>query len=304
VTDQTNSGRIRKKRKAGHSPKRLNFGKRLLRALPVVAVLLILTWIFGHSGVLHKLETTVSDAEMRLNRPPIDSAVAIVNIGDEDYRNLFESTSPLDPARLQGLIVDIAKGEPSVIGIDIDTSSPRFATQFKIENWSPRIVWERELRTVPENVSGHESLETLPILGGQKNLDPARNSTGLPLLIDDAEDKVTRGYRRVIATQDGILPSFPWAITEAYLQDKPAYFPKLQASSDDLLIRYSGNREGSHRLKLSATKLEELSKNWPTASPIRGKIVLLVFSVLAGRWFAAPAAPIQSGRYNPPSPCR
>lgn len=280
MTNQTNSGRIRKERTAGRSPDRLNFGKRLLRTFPVVGALLILTWIFGHSGILHKLETTVTDAEMRLNRPPIDSAVAIVNIGDDDYRNLFESTSPLDPARLQRLIADIAKGEPSVIGVDIDTSSPRFATQFKIENWSPRIVWERELRNLPENVSGHELLETLPILGGQKNLDPARNSTGLPLLIDDAEDKVTRGYRRVIATQDGILPSFPWAITQAYLQDKPADLTKLRKSSDDLLIRYSGNREGSHRLNLSAAKLEELSKNWPTASPIRGKIVLLGGSYL------------------------
>jgi CHASE2 domain-containing sensor protein len=99
-------------------------------------------------------------------------------------------------------------------------------------------------------------------------------------LIDDAEDKVTRRYRRVIETQDGMLPSFPWAITEAYLQDRPVDSAQLQASSDDLLIRYSGNREGSHRLKLSATKLEELSKNWPTASPIRGKIVLLGGSYL------------------------
>jgi CHASE2 domain-containing sensor protein len=280
VTDQTNSTAVRKEQTARRPPERLNFGKRLLRALPVVGLLLILTWIFGHSGVLHKLETTVSDAEMRLNRPPIDSAVAIVNIGDEDYRNLFESTSPLDPARLQRLIAEISKGEPSVIGVDIDTSSPRFATQLKLENWTPRIVWERELRKIPENVSGHESLETLPILGGRKDIDPARNSTGLPLLIDDAEDKVTRRYRRVIVTQDGILPSFPWAITEAYLQDKPADLAKLQESSDDLLIRYSGNREGSHRLRLSATKLEELSKNWPAASPILGKIVLLGGSYL------------------------
>lgn len=280
MNDQKNSGTIRKRPAGEHSPERVNFGKRLLRALPIVGLLVILTWAFGHSGVLHKLETTVSDAEMRLNRPPIDSAVAIVNINDEDYRDLFESTSPLDPARLQRLIAHIAKGEPSVIGVDIDTSSARFATQFKLENWSPRIVWERELRNVPENVSGHESLEPLPILGGQKYLDPARNSTGLPLLIDDAEDKVTRRYRRVIETQDGMLPSFPWAITEAYLQDRPVDSAQLQASSDDLLIRYSGSREGSHRLKLSATKLEELSKNWPTASPIRGKIVLLGGSYL------------------------
>ncbi len=280
MTDQTNSTAAGKDQTATHSSERLSFGKRLLRALPVIALLFILIWIFGHSGVLHKLETIVSDAEMRLNRPPIDSAVAIVNIGDEDYRELFDSTSPLDPTRLQRLIADIAKGAPSVIGVDIDTSSPRFATQFRLENWSPRIVWERELRNAPEEATDQQSLETLPILGGQKDIDLARNATGLPLLIDDAEDKVTRRYRRVIATRDGVLPSFPWAITKAYLQDKPADLAKLQESSDDLLIRYSGDRQGSHRLRLSATKTEELSKNWPAASPIRGKIVLLGGSYL------------------------
>jgi CHASE2 domain-containing sensor protein len=99
-------------------------------------------------------------------------------------------------------------------------------------------------------------------------------------LIDDAEDKVTRRYRRVIATKDGILPSFSWAITKAYLQDKPADLAKFRESSDDLLVRYSGNREGSHRLRFSAAKVAELSQNWPAASPIRGKIVLLGGSYL------------------------
>jgi CHASE2 domain-containing sensor protein/class 3 adenylate cyclase len=257
------------------------YAKRLLRAIPVFLVLLVLAWIFGHTGVVHQVDRMASDAELRLNSPPSETPVAIVNIDDEDYRSLFASTSPLDPRTLQNLISAIAKGEPAVIGVDIDTSSSRFANEFTSENWDPRMVWERELKEVPEQVTGHDALETLPILGGHKDVDPAKNSAGLPLLIDDAEDKVTRRYRRLIPTKDGVLPSFAWAVSKAYLQDKPADLTKLPESSDELLIRYSGNREGSHRLRLSASKVEELSQNWPAASPIRGKIVLLGGSYLS-----------------------
>jgi CHASE2 domain-containing sensor protein len=259
---------------------RPGFGKRLLRALPVIGALVILTWVFGHSGIVHKLETVVTDAEMRLNASPKDSAVAIVDIDDEDYRDLFGSISPLNPEQLQKLVGEIAKGDPAVIGIDIDTSSSQFATHFKLQDWGPRIVWERELREVPEEVTDSDNLDPLDILGGQTNIDPAKNSSGLPLLIDDAEDKVTRRYRRSISTRIGILPSFPFAIATAYLQNKPQALAKLEESPRDLLIRYSGNRGGSHRLHFSAKKVAELSEHWPEASPFRGKIVLLGGSYL------------------------
>jgi CHASE2 domain-containing sensor protein len=47
-------------------------------------------------------------------------------------------------------------------------------------------------------------------------------------------------------------------------------------SNEELLIRYSGDQQGSHRIQLSASKLLELSQDWkPDASPIEGRIVLL-----------------------------
>lgn len=254
---------------------RPRFLRRLLRALPVVAALVLLTWIFGHSGVLHRVERVVSDAQVRLNRVPSDSPVVVVDIDDSDYRDLFGSASPLDPRQLARLLADIAKGQPSVIGIDIDTSDPRFATQFTLADSGPQWVWERELRDVPQEGTEGEQLLPLDILGGQKDINPATNSSGLPLLIDDSEDKVTRRYRRSISTQKGLLPSLPFAIAKAYLRNDPEKLGKLVDSQQDLLIRYSGNPEGSNRLHFSARKVIELSNKWPEASPIRGKIVLL-----------------------------
>jgi CHASE2 domain-containing sensor protein len=246
----------------------------------VIAGLVLLTWIFGHSGVLHKVERVVSDTQMRLNRAPDDSPVVVVNIDDEDYRELFSSTSPLDPVQLGRLVSAIAKGQPSVIGIDIDTSDPRFATQFRTDSGNSHLVWERELREVPPEGTEGEQLQPLDILGGQRDIDPVTNSSGLPLLIDDSEDKVTRRYRRSIPTQKGVLPSLPSALAKAYLRNNPDNLAKLEDSQQDLLIRFSGNPEGSHRLHFSARKVAELSKDWPQASPIRGKIVLLGGSYL------------------------
>ena len=271
-----------------------SLGRRIRRTLTVLALLVLLTWIFGRTGVLHKLETIVTDAEMRMNPPPTDSAVVLVNIDDDDYRSLFGSSSPLDPVQIQKLISDIAKGEPAVIGIDIDTSAARFAKEFRFQNWTPHIVWERELRDVPEEATGYEQLDPLPILGGQKEIDPAKNSSGIPLLLDDAEDRTTRRYRRLLVTRFGPLSSFPWAVAKAYLQtdgtdgssgnhcrdDKPAELSSRVESPEDLVIRYSGDRNGSHRLRFSAKKLTERSEQWPQASPICGKILLLGGSYL------------------------
>ena len=249
------------------------FRKRLVRALPIIAVLLVVTWIFGHTGILHRIETVVSDAKMRFTSP-VDSVVAIVMIDDEDYRELFRGTSPLDPRELNTLLSAIARGKPAVIGVDIDTSDRRFAFSPLPRADVTKMVWERELEQVPEEGTETAAVRTRDVLGGRQDFDPKLYSTGLSLLIDSPEDQVTRHYRRYVATRDGLLPSFPTAISMAYhsIQQSP--------SSEDRVIGYAGNRDGSHRLHLNARSLLELSAGWPASSPIRDKIVLLGGSYL------------------------
>jgi len=62
----------------------------------------VLVWIFGHVGILHKLETIVSDAEMLWNPGPNDGEVALVTITNEDYESLFGGRSPLQAETLIG----------------------------------------------------------------------------------------------------------------------------------------------------------------------------------------------------------
>lgn len=249
--------------------------KRLLRALPAIAILLILTWILGHTGVLHRIETVVLDSQLRLNKPPANSPVVIVDIDDEDYQKLFGGSSPLKPEQLGKLISNIAKGRPRIIGVDIDTSAAQFAERFPMQNWGPHIVWEREIRDLPEGGTDVENLQPLDILGGRKDIDPAANSTGLPLLIDESEDKVTRRYRRSILTTRGPIASFPSEIAASYLGYGSQESSRLLDSREDRLIRFSGAPGHSERLHFSARKVGELADRWPEASPIRDKIVLL-----------------------------
>jgi CHASE2 domain-containing sensor protein len=239
--------------------------------------LVALVWIFGHVGILHRLETITSDTEMLLNRGPKESQVALVTITDEDFRSLFGGTSPLQPEKLEGLINVIAKGAPAIICVDVDTSSVTFRDRFKIHNWRPHLVWEREIRHLPEDAALAHSgeIEPLDALGGRTDLDPSRNSTGLPVLIEDAEDKVTRRYRRLIKTSVGDLPSLPWAVVKVYFQNRQEDLARLPESGEDLLIRFVPDKQRSLRINLSASRVQQLASEWPEASPIRNKIVML-----------------------------
>ena len=260
------------------SPPPPPFWRRLLRTAPVIIGIWLMTLLFAHLGILHKLEPAVMDAQMRLTQAPEDSFVSIVSIDDDDYRNLFKGRSPLLPEPLAALIDAIAAGDPAVIVVDVDTSDSQFK-DFQLERrhddtpaTKPRYVWQREVRNLPESAAASDG-EPLDVLGGKTDLDLARNSLGLAILIEDPEDSVTRRYRRLIATKRGNLPSLPWAAAKAFGITR-------EESTDDLIIRYSGDREGSHRVKLTAAKTMELAAKWPAASPISGKIVLLGGSYL------------------------
>src|SRR3954451_7825925 len=104
--------RRKRKRQPPRKTAKPGFLRRLLRATPVMLLLIALVILFGRLGVLHKFETITLDAEARLNTPPGNSSVAIVNIVDADYENLFNATSPLNPDKLRELIDAIAKGHP------------------------------------------------------------------------------------------------------------------------------------------------------------------------------------------------
>jgi CHASE2 domain-containing sensor protein len=259
------------------------FSKRFLRSSLAVVTLLILTWIFGQTGILDKLDRVATDIQFRLNPVPYDTAVVLMIIDDDDYKQLFDGTSPLNRDKLFELVNDIAKGSPSVIGVDIDTSSPEFAQGANTVQCNCAIVWEQEVAEIPEAVGANTEMKKVPILGGRTDTGDAATSSGIPILIDDPEGGDTRRYQRYFPTESAMFPSFSSAISIAYSSatGKPLIQALTSPSEDEHLIRFSGDHAGSHRIRMSAAKLHELSQTWSSgASPIKDRIVLLGGSYL------------------------
>lgn len=223
-----------------------------------------LTLLLSSVGVFRHVETTVSDAMMHLQSTAQDSKVAVIRITNEDYRTIFKGKTPLDPSALQAIINAIAKGNPKVIGVAIDTAPPQFQIIEPAPS-GPPVIWARE-----GDYSNLDNKFYLDDVLGGKTL-PVKS--GLVMLKLD-KDEIVRRYRRLYVTDTGLVPSFPWALI------KEAQFAStrhLQESQDELLIRFAGDPKQPHRFVLPASEIIRLSgeKNWPSNEIIRDKIVLL-----------------------------
>ena len=193
---------------ASHSHKR-TFLTSLRRALPTIVFAIAGTYVLSRLGTLHGLERLALDAEMAASPHP-STSICLVEITDTDYDDLFGGRSPLLPDKLHDLISAIALSKPAVIGVDIDTSHPQFRN-LRIEPDWPPVIWERDISTNGQIDGGGEPLD---VLGGQ---DPRINqNSGIPVLLDDPEDKATRLYTLCVRTKSGSEPTFVYAVATAY----------------------------------------------------------------------------------------
>jgi len=190
---------------------------RLFRAFPIILLALAGTFVLNRLGFLTGLEHYALDTEMAA-APRASADLRIVDISDADYDDLFGGRSPLDVAKLQELIGAIALSNPAVIGVDIDTSHPQFKS-FAIDPKWPPIIWERELSS--PDATGANGMLPLDVLGGQ---NPGLNAdSGVPALLDDPDDKVTRLYTKCISSKAGPLRSFVDAIATPFVAARSSH---------------------------------------------------------------------------------
>ena len=255
--------------------------QRILKAVPFMLLAMLLTFVFYRTGTYRGLETALLDSYMRLDMPTAESKVVIVDITQADFENekLFNRQSrPLNPEALHRLITEIARAKPCVIGVDIDTHFAEFG-KFKVdESWSPSIVWAREPKTIPEEANQKLTLDNAL---GRENL-PDKHTSGVPLLIDDAADKVTRRYvREVEIEREGTFPSFPSAVYNASRKNCAGIPPpKIQAKTEPLLISFSRSSEGIGRKRLPASFFMNEGDEQTKNDLLRDKIVLIGGSYL------------------------
>ncbi|MCY7346451.1 MAG: CHASE2 domain-containing protein, partial [Pyrinomonadaceae bacterium] len=243
--------------KSAEAESKISWQRRVLKTLPLMLLALLITFIISRSGRLNEWQTISLDTQMRLDMPDEESDVVVVDITQQDFEQIFAGqTRPLNPDALQRVIAAIAKGQPCVIGVDIDTSFPQFAN-FKVSENMSNVVWSRETAEIPENIN--EKAVPLDVLGGQ---NPEYNKkSGIPFLIDDAK-KVPRFYTRLIKTTEGDLPSFAWAIFKEGKSRNCANlnFPDLEETQDQFIIGYSRGKKGAGRTRITASNILKFSE--------------------------------------------
>jgi CHASE2 domain-containing sensor protein len=189
---------------------KFGFLRQLRAAIPALLLAIAGTYVLSRLGILARLEHVVLDTEMAAH-VQASADIRVVTITDSDYDELFGGyPEALHPSVLYNLIDAIARSRPAVIAVDIDTSHPHFRNFHPESSW-PTVIWERDVSTGgPENAE----IEPLDVLGGQ---DPSLNKrSGIPQLLDDPDDKITRLYTRCVETKAGGEPSFVFAVASAY----------------------------------------------------------------------------------------
>jgi CHASE2 domain-containing sensor protein len=205
----------------------------LVRSLPLVLTLSLLSHYLSVHGWFSGLETFSLDSLLRLNVPGQSDAIVLVTIDDDDYSRHFRGTSPLDARTLFKVVDLILQAGPKVLGVDIDTEHESFSTD---RNFPSNVVWARTAQPAEEGDAPTDDaramkgpLKAAPFLGGGGSTVAASHPTtpapksGIVLLPCDSDGVVRRYWRYVNAVADGEdrqesapMCSFCWLIAQEY----------------------------------------------------------------------------------------
>jgi CHASE2 domain-containing sensor protein len=97
------------------------FGDRLWHAKWAIALLVCMMGFAQYKGWFVGFEMAVLDSYLSWHSRDMSHDIVLVEITENDYRDIFNATSPLDKFKLLKLIGAVKKYNPSVIGVDIVT---------------------------------------------------------------------------------------------------------------------------------------------------------------------------------------
>jgi len=220
-------------------------------------------------GDFRSFSEFLSDHWKRFSALPASHDIVVVAINNEDWARIFRG-SPLDDQKLGELVNDILDGGAKAIGVDIDTSDPKFQSLGRDFSGQP-VVWGATVEPLGDGFS------VLPALGGRGN-----QNMGVAILPRDG-DGVVRGYEREVPlAQGGYAPTLGYATVCVYNSGVGS-----QCSTGDTgarLLRFSRglywSREFRSRCSFqtySAGAILKAAKNrgWEKSGIFNGKIVLV-----------------------------
>jgi CHASE2 domain-containing sensor protein len=249
-----------------------SLSRSILKGLPVILLVSLVVHVSHHGIWLFPFESATLDALILLK--PVDKSnhIVLVVITDNDYLNLFNERSPLDLQRLESLLAAVAAGQPSVIGVDLDTSARGFRN-WRARSWGVPVVWARDALVSFQGQSEHAVLRPLPVLGA----DAGPLLTGLALFPQDA-DGIVRRYVRCFATSEGLKPSFTWSLVAAARGETGDC-----QEGKDRILNFAAGKFRFDRVNARDVLTGARGKAWSTQGPLRNKIVILGGSYHAAR---------------------
>ena len=243
-----------------------------------------LTYLFRDSILMDRLEMVNLDSWMSFQRLEVSSEIAVVEITDEEYRSLFNATSPLSPPTVAVLIRAIAHCRPKVIGVDLDTTAWPLEVREQVSN---------ELLVIRQN-GGEHKVPLVWALGGYSeagkievdglaNPDP-RSCFALPASVEDG-DGIVRGYFPEISSDRKRWLGFAPAILRA-AQGEACGAPDVTGealTAKRVRVNFRGGRASFVHLTASTVMGAAYTPAWDNENPLRGKIVLLGGAYRAAR---------------------
>ena len=200
------------------------FPRHYLRALPWI---LILVWVaYEGLGTVNGFDMGLVDNLLRVHNTRASDNVTIVEIGEKDYQQIFQSHTPLCRDGLAALVARVRSYRPSVIGVDIDTSDQASRCNKDEENSAADLTEIPEVPVIWAEVPGPQSpLEVASV-------------RGLKL-----EDTASRNYQRTARPK---------------LEDLVG-IPRFPADSGGLVRRYAGGFDVTGKLEANGAISRPLS---------------------------------------------
>lgn len=234
------------------------------RTTVLIVILTGITYFVHHNHLLKIFETPALDAFVRLN--PIDlKYTTLVDIGDEDLREMFANKRQLNPEKLREFISAVACGGPSVIVVDIDTTDPSYQSLRSLK-FPCKIVWARGADLIESNAGqGHHEIEGKKDAGHgaeNKELPPF---APLPVLGENGERGCDYGFAVTRLDENSLVRSYPRTIPIAWDPHKPDHakaeetLPWRAVRAANVTAKVAENEDGDEVM----FKFSAYPKNYP-----------------------------------------
>jgi hypothetical protein len=247
---------------------KISFLSRLSHSKLALAVIAMMVLLFQLRNMPETLANSSLDAAIEIEKAVPARSVRLVTIDDRDYKEMFQSRSPLDPNVLGNILSAAAKGHPRAIVVDIDTSDPSFLTMA-----TPQvpIVW---------NVSGDQDSQ------GKFTLDAPLGGRPLPagsvaaLAAAPQDDRgIVRGYQPQYPLKSGGAADSPGYAAAEVVAGRVPGSPSRQSSE----THYLDYRYRFVPIKAGDLVQDAKSAAWEKLALFTGQVVVVGGTYRVGR---------------------